>query len=103
MFAGKDTYARHKMQGCARLLCWEREQVAREVYPAHPPILSILIPIDFPTPLSYLHLMSQTAYKTGGIAIAEAYAHCKALTCAHYENFPVGSVLIPKSSAAPCV
>ena len=41
--------------------------------------------------------MSQTAHKTRGIAIAEAYAHCEALTRAHYENFPVGSVLIPKS------
>ncbi len=72
--AGKDTYAHCKMQGYT--------EIQR---------------IDFPTPLSYLHLMSQAAYKTGGIAIADAYAHCKALTCAHYENFPVGSVLIPKS------
>ena len=40
--------------------------------------------------------MSQTAYNTRGIAIAEAYAHCEALTRAHYENFPVGSVLIPQ-------
>ena len=47
--------------------------------------------------------MSQTAYKTREIAIAEAYAHCEALTRAHYENFPVGSVLIPKARAAPCV
>ncbi len=29
--------------------------------------------------------------------IADAYAHCKALTRAHYENFPVGSILIPKA------
>lgn len=28
--------------------------------------------------------------------LAEAYAHCEALARAHYENFPVASVLLPK-------
>lgn len=28
-------------------------------------------------------------------ALAEAYAHCEALARAHYENFPVASVLLP--------
>jgi squalene synthase HpnC len=30
------------------------------------------------------------------ILLSEAYAHCANLTKAHYENFPVGSLLIPK-------
>ena len=30
------------------------------------------------------------------ISIDQAYAHCEALTRAHYENFPVGSFFIPK-------
>jgi len=29
--------------------------------------------------------------------LVEAFAHCEALTRAHYENFPVGSVLIPRA------
>ncbi len=29
-------------------------------------------------------------------ALHEAYAHCEAIARAHYENFPVGSVLVPK-------
>ncbi|HQU71488.1 MAG TPA: squalene synthase HpnC [Calditrichia bacterium] len=28
--------------------------------------------------------------------LSEAYQHCKALTTAHYENFPVASVLLPR-------
>ena len=31
------------------------------------------------------------------ISVAEAFAYCEQLTRAHYENFPVGSVLIPKA------
>lgn len=30
-------------------------------------------------------------------SVAEAYAYCEKLTRAHYENFPVGSLLVPKS------
>ncbi len=41
--------------------------------------------------------MSKPFSQTRVVAIAEAYAHCEALTRGHYENFPVGSVLIPKS------
>ena len=41
--------------------------------------------------------MTQPPPQTHADTIAEAYAHCEALTRAHYENFPVGSVLIPKS------
>ena len=31
------------------------------------------------------------------IALADAFAHCEAVTRAHYENFPVGSWLVPRS------
>lgn len=34
---------------------------------------------------------------SSGASVAEAFAHCEALTRAHYENFPVGSLLIPKA------
>jgi squalene synthase HpnC len=33
---------------------------------------------------------------TGDVSIDEAFAHCEALARAHYENFPVGSWLIPR-------
>lgn len=31
-----------------------------------------------------------------GISLAEAYAYCQRMAESHYENFPVGSLLIPK-------
>ena len=31
------------------------------------------------------------------VSLQDAFAHCEALTRAHYENFPVGSRLIPKA------
>ena len=31
------------------------------------------------------------------VPLADAFAHCEALTRAHYENFPVGSWLIPRA------
>src|SRR5262245_47559818 len=31
------------------------------------------------------------------MTVEEAFAHCEALTKSHYENFPVGSYLLPKA------
>ena len=31
------------------------------------------------------------------ISVAEAFAYCEQITRAHYENFPVGSLLVPKA------
>ena len=33
--------------------------------------------------------------------LAEAYAHCRALAREHYKNFPVASLLIPRSLRGP--
>ena len=34
--------------------------------------------------------------KEQGWSVDESYAYCRALTTSHYENFPVGSMLVPK-------
>ncbi len=39
-------------------------------------------------------LMTEPAPRT--YSVAEAFAHCERMARAHYENFPVGSVLVPK-------
>ena len=51
--------------------------------------------VAFAFPQGYLGAMRQSSSTTR--AVATAYAHCEALTRAHYENFPVGSVLVPKA------
>jgi hydroxysqualene synthase len=37
-----------------------------------------------------------TETQSAPCGVGEAYAHCERLTRAHYENFPVGSLLVPK-------
>lgn len=53
------------------------------------------VPIDFPRCLWYLQAMAQSTLQNT-TSVSDAFAHCEALTRAHYENFPVGSLLIPK-------
>ena len=36
------------------------------------------------------------AAATGGMPVAEAFAYCERMAREHYENFPVGSMLVPK-------
>ena len=45
--------------------------------------------------------MSKTSLKTVDLAsytwtLAESYAHCQKIATGHYENFPVGSILVPR-------
>ncbi|HYE75168.1 MAG TPA: squalene synthase HpnC [Blastocatellia bacterium] len=39
----------------------------------------------------------ETLSSNTSLSVKEAYAYCEKLTRSHYENFPVGSVLVPKS------
>jgi hydroxysqualene synthase len=41
------------------------------------------------------------AHTAGGAAIEAAYAHCRALARAHYENFPVASLALPARLRGP--
>ncbi len=41
--------------------------------------------------------MTQTLAPAIPVSLGDAFAYCEALTKAHYENFPVGSRLVPKA------
>ena len=40
-------------------------------------------------------MITHASEDIGNVSLADAFAYCKAFTRAHYENFPVGSILIP--------